>query len=116
MLNSFITPNVQIATKHTRNSEITPLRHIILIPNQRYVLLLLLATVLLSVLRRFIDSDWIFVSSNSAVLLLIEAALLSGQATNTNFIVFELTRPGFELEAITLIITPQMWLYKCTRK
>ena len=39
--------------------------------------------------------------------------MLSGEATNTNFIVFGLTRPGLELtniplKASTLTITPQM--------
>jgi hypothetical protein len=80
-----------------------------------YSLLLLLLATVLSVLR-FTDYDWPLVSSNSSVLLLIEAALFSGEATNTNFIVFELTRPEFELEARTLTITPQIWFAECIRK
>ena len=35
--------------------------------------------------------------------------MLSGEATNTNFIVFGLTRPG--LEASTLTVTPPMRCY-----
>ena len=66
-----------------------------------YSLLLLHLATVLSVLLRFTDYDWPFVSSNSSLLLLIEA-------TNTNFIVFELTRPEFELEARTLTFTPQI--------
>ena len=67
MPNSFITPSVQIAAKHNRKSVIAPPRHIILIPNQRYLLLLL----------RFTDSDCPFVSSNSSVLVHLDAACLA---------------------------------------
>jgi hypothetical protein len=59
---------------------IAPLWHIILIPSQPV----------------FVLSPW--------------CCMLSGEATNTNFIVFSLTRPGLEPTS-TLTITPPMWLY-----
>ena len=63
----------------------------ILIPNQQIFALTPCSYFIwprCGVLLRFTDYDWPLVSSNSSVLLLIEASLLSGEATNTNFIVF----------------------------